>query len=137
GVPAMAIQKASPANTARTDGDYAMLQMSAGRLWASATIDAALPAGSNAIGKLASNSGVTIGAVEIASSQTLGTVSTITNVVHIDDNSSTLSIDDGAGNISIDDGGNSITVDNGGTFAVQDSEKVADNAGFSDGTTKV
>lgn len=107
GVPAMAIRKATPANTSGTDGDYEMLQMSAGRLWTSSTIDAALPAGSNAIGKLAANTGVTIGAVEIAAAQTLstvttvGTVSTITNVVHVDDNSS------------------SLTVDNGGTFAVQ------------------
>src|SRR6185503_5030121 len=31
-----------------------------------------------------------------------GTVSTITNVVHIDDNSSTISIDDGAGSITVD-----------------------------------
>lgn len=38
GVPAMAIQKATPANTAGTDGDYAMLQMSAGRLWVSALV---------------------------------------------------------------------------------------------------
>lgn len=52
GVPAMAIQKATPANTAGTDGDYAMLQMSAGRLWTSSTIDAALPAGTNAIGRV-------------------------------------------------------------------------------------
>lgn len=42
------------------------------------TVNAALPAGTNAIGKLASNSGVTIGAVEIAASQTLATVSTVT-----------------------------------------------------------
>lgn len=35
GVPAMAIQKATPADTGGTDGDYAMLQMSAGRLWTS------------------------------------------------------------------------------------------------------
>lgn len=33
GVPAMAIRKATPANTSGTDGDYEMLQMSAGRLW--------------------------------------------------------------------------------------------------------
>lgn len=39
GVPAMAIRKASPANTSGTDGDYEMLQVSAGRLWASANID--------------------------------------------------------------------------------------------------
>jgi len=40
----------------------------------------ALPAGTNAIGKLAANSGVTIGAVEIAATQTLSTVSTVTSV---------------------------------------------------------
>lgn len=50
GVPAMAIRKATPANSSGTDGDYEMLQISAGRLWASATIDTALPAGSAAIG---------------------------------------------------------------------------------------
>lgn len=33
GVPAMAVRKATPANTSGTDGDYEMLQMSAGRLW--------------------------------------------------------------------------------------------------------
>ncbi len=37
GVPAMAIQQSSPADTAGTNGDYAMLQMSAGRLWCSAS----------------------------------------------------------------------------------------------------
>ncbi len=67
GVPAMAVRKATPANTSNADGDYEFLQMSAGRLWASATIDAALPAGTNAIGKLAANSGVDIGDVDILS----------------------------------------------------------------------
>jgi hypothetical protein len=67
GVPAMAVQKATPVNTAGTDGDYEMLQMSAGRLWASAVIDTALPAGTNAIGKLAANSGVDIGDVDVTS----------------------------------------------------------------------
>lgn len=67
GVPAMAVQKATPANTAGTDGDYEFLQMSAGRLWTSATIDAALPAGTNAIGKLAANTGVDIGDVDVTS----------------------------------------------------------------------
>lgn len=33
GVPAMVIRKATPANTSGTDGDYEMLQASAGRLW--------------------------------------------------------------------------------------------------------
>lgn len=76
GVPAMAVRKATPANTSGTDGDYEMLQMSAGRLW----VSAALEAGANAIGKLAANSGVTIGAVEIAAAQTLATVTTVTTV---------------------------------------------------------
>jgi hypothetical protein len=50
GIPALAVRKATPANTSGLDGDYEMLQVSAGRLWASATIDAALPAGNNNIG---------------------------------------------------------------------------------------
>jgi hypothetical protein len=45
------------------------------------TISAALPAGSNAIGKLAANSGVTIGAVELAAAQTLSVTNTGTFAV--------------------------------------------------------
>lgn len=67
GVPAMAVQKATPADTAGTDGDYEMLQMKGGRLWVSAVLDTALPAGTNAIGKLAANSGVDIGDVDVTS----------------------------------------------------------------------
>lgn len=63
GVPAMAVRKATPANTSGTDGDYEMLQMSAGRLWTSAVLEA----GSAAIGKLAANSGVDIGDVDVTS----------------------------------------------------------------------
>lgn len=46
-------------------------------------ISSALPAGSNAIGKLAANSGVVIGAVEIAAAQTLATVTTVSAVTAI------------------------------------------------------
>lgn len=67
GVPSLAIRKAAPANLSNADGDYEILQISAGRLWASATIDAALPAGTNAIGKLSANSGVDIGDVDVTS----------------------------------------------------------------------
>jgi hypothetical protein len=67
GVKVLAVRKGTPANTSGTDGDYEFLQMSAGRIWASATIDAALPAGTNAIGKLAANSGVDIGDVDVTS----------------------------------------------------------------------
>lgn len=45
-------------------------------------VNAALPAGTNAIGKLAANSGVIIGAVEIAAAQTLAAVTAITNNVN-------------------------------------------------------
>lgn len=52
GTPSMAVRKATPANTSSNDGDYEMLQMSVGRLWTSATVDAALPAGTNRIGSV-------------------------------------------------------------------------------------
>jgi hypothetical protein len=40
----------TPANSSGADGDYEQPQMAAGRVWTSATIDAALPAGTNNIG---------------------------------------------------------------------------------------
>lgn len=52
GIGFLAVRKATPVNTSSTDGDYEFLQMSAGRLWASATIDAALPTGSNIVGRV-------------------------------------------------------------------------------------
>jgi hypothetical protein len=67
GVQALAVRKATPANLSGADGDYEPLQMSGGRLWTSAVIDTALPAGTNAIGKLAANSGVDIGDVDVTS----------------------------------------------------------------------
>ena len=50
GTMALAVRKATPANVSGADGDYEPLQVSAGRVWASATIDAALPAGTANIG---------------------------------------------------------------------------------------
>lgn len=50
GVMALAVRQTSPANLSGAAGDYEPLQVNAGRLWASATIDAALPAGTNNIG---------------------------------------------------------------------------------------
>lgn len=47
GVMALAVRKATPANVSDTDGDYEPLQVSAGRLWASATVDNA--AGASAV----------------------------------------------------------------------------------------
>lgn len=48
------------------------------------TISAALPAGANAIGKLAANTGVIIGAVEIAAAQTVAVTNAGTFVVQVD-----------------------------------------------------
>jgi hypothetical protein len=52
GTLAMARRTATPANTSGTDLDYETLQMANGRLWVSATIDAAIPAGGNTIGNV-------------------------------------------------------------------------------------
>ncbi len=61
------VRKATPATTSGLDGDWEPLQGLAGRLYTSSTIDAALPAGTNAIGKLAANSGIDIGDVDVTS----------------------------------------------------------------------
>jgi hypothetical protein len=54
--------------TSVTDGDVGTVGITQGRrMKTSATIDAALPAGTNAIGKLAANSGVDIGDVDVTS----------------------------------------------------------------------
>lgn len=75
GIGLLAVRKATPANTSGTDGDYEFLQMSAGRLWASATIDAALPAGSNVIGAVTQSGTWNVGTVT-----TVTTVSTLTSL---------------------------------------------------------
>lgn len=66
GTPAMGVYESTPSTV--TDGDLGVVGITeARRLKTSATIDAALPAGTNAIGKLAANSGVDIGDVDITS----------------------------------------------------------------------
>lgn len=67
GTPSMGVYESTP--TSVTDGDLGTVGITSGRrLKTSATIDAALPAGTNAIGKLASNTGVDIGDVDVLSS---------------------------------------------------------------------
>lgn len=85
GVQSLAVQKATPADIS-SEGDYSPQQVSGGRTWTSAKIDTALPAGTNAIGKLAANDGVDIGDVTVNNAS-------------------------GASAVNIQDGGNSITVD--------------------------
>lgn len=74
GIPAWAVRTDTAIARAGTDGDYIPLIVdSSGRLHvnvgaiANVTIGAALPAGTNAIGKLAANSGVDIGDVDVTS----------------------------------------------------------------------
>lgn len=50
GVQMLAVRQSSPANLSGAVGDYEPLQVNGGRLWTSATVDAALPAGTNNIG---------------------------------------------------------------------------------------
>lgn len=69
GVLLLAVRRDTAAVGSGTDGDNSTLNVNnAGRLYTSSTIDAALPAGTNAIGKLAANSGVDIGDVDVTSS---------------------------------------------------------------------
>ncbi len=79
------------------------------------------------VGDVTVNNGVGASAVPIqdggnsitvdGSLTTVSTVSTITNVVHVDDNAGTLSIDDGAGSITVD---GAVATTNAGTFVVQE-----------------
>lgn len=70
---------ATPTDASVNANDIGMVAMTTDRKL-HVSVQDALPAGTNAIGKLAANSGVTIGAVEIAAAQTLATVTTVSTV---------------------------------------------------------
>lgn len=70
---------ATPTDTSVNANDIGAVGMTVDRKLHVAVMDA-LPAGTAAIGKLAANAGVTIGAVEIAAAQTLATVTTVSTV---------------------------------------------------------
>jgi hypothetical protein len=76
---ALIMAAAVPTDTSVNANDIAAVAMTTDRKLHVAVMDA-LPAGSAAIGKLAANAGVTIGAVEIAAAQTLATVTTVSTV---------------------------------------------------------
>lgn len=134
------------ATSAEQDAGNTSLASIDGKITACNTGAVVLAAGTASFGKLAANDGVDIGdttinngsgasAVNIqdgGNSITIdGTLTGITNVVHIDDNASAISIDDGGGSITVDgtvaisgtvpvsDGGGSLTVD--GTVAATQS----------------
>jgi hypothetical protein len=87
GVPAMAVRKATPANTSNADGDYEMLQMSSGRLWVDPS-GVTLTVGSHAVtnagtfavqATLASETTKVIGTINISASQSVFAVGDIAN----------------------------------------------------------
>jgi hypothetical protein len=68
GVAPLAVRDDALSALTPAEGDYVPLRTdSTGRVWVSAVIDTALPAGSAAIGKLAANDGVDIGNVDVTS----------------------------------------------------------------------
>lgn len=78
-----AVRQDTIGSSLSADGDYGYMKLnSVGRLYTAATIDAALPTGANVIG-----------AVTQSGTWNVGTVTTITNVVHIDDNGGSLTVD--------------------------------------------
>lgn len=84
-------------------GDVDVLSIAAGdNNIGNVDIASAIPAGTNLIGKVGIDQ-VTANANEVVvKSGTVTAVTGITNVVHVDDNSSTLSVDDGAGSLTVD-----------------------------------
>lgn len=52
GMSMLCVQATSPASTGGTNLDYANVECSAGRIWVSATVDAALPTGTNTVGNV-------------------------------------------------------------------------------------
>jgi hypothetical protein len=67
-VPMGCVRQDAIAGSTSTDADYGNVKCnSVGRVYTSATVDAPLPAGTNAIGKLSANTGVIIGDVNLVS----------------------------------------------------------------------
>jgi hypothetical protein len=62
GVLALAVRQDTLANSTSTDGDYGAIKLTtAGRVYTSATVDAALPAGTNTIGKVGIDASAAVG----------------------------------------------------------------------------
>ncbi|SDC06225.1 hypothetical protein SAMN05216337_1001158 [Bradyrhizobium brasilense] len=121
GVPAMAIQKSSPADTAGTDGDYAMLQMSGGRLWTSAVV----PAGATSIAKAedvaSADADVGVPAMAIQKASPADTAGTDGDYAMLQMSS---------GRLWVDASGKTLTVGAHTTYAMQETSAIS-NAGAS------
>jgi hypothetical protein len=156
GVMALAVRTDSPANRSGADGDYEPLQVSAGRLWVSATVTSALVAGNNNIGD-----------VDVASLP--ATALAAGNLVHVDYDSGGgtqnmpmvgLALPASGGAVAggtstnplrmdptgtttqpVSDAGGSLTVDGSvsisGTATVQSNASLVDDAAFTPATSRV
>jgi len=131
---ALMMAAATPTDSSVDSNDIGAVAMTTDRKLHVSVRDA-LPAGTNAIGKLSSNSGVTIGAVEVAAAQTLatvttvGTVTTITNVVHVDDNSGSLTVDGTVGTNEVPDATSTYAPTNATSTAYEASRVAKASAG--------
>ncbi len=98
GVMSLAVLKATPADTAGTDGDYQPLQMSAGRLWTSATVtNTVTTTGTATITKTAlTPSSPTAASVGVASASALAANASRKGLVLTNTSSATISLGLGA-----------------------------------------
>ncbi len=131
-----AIRRDTAASSSGTDGDYSTINTDAlGRIWVNAS-GAAVPVTDNG-GSLTVDSGqlpASLGQTTMAASLPVALASN-QSALPITDNSGSLTVDGTvavSGTVTI-----SGAVTNAGTFATQDSQVVADNGAFTDGTTKV
>jgi len=125
GIAAYSVRQDTIASSTSLDGDYQPLKStSTGRLYASATIDAAIPVGTNNIGDVdvltlpALVAGTAnIGDVDVLtvpsplSTTGSGTEATALRVTVATDSTGVLSVDDNGGLLSVDDGAGTLTVD--------------------------
>lgn len=77
GVGMLLVRKATPADTSGSDGDYEFGQIKSGRMWVSALIDTALPAGTALLGKTGIDQ-TTPGTTNAVALSTLGSVAVST-----------------------------------------------------------
>jgi len=76
GTVALVVRRDTPISSSNLDGDYSVLSVnSVGRLYTSATIDSALPAGSNAIGSVSINAALPTG------TNTVGSIASVTTSI--------------------------------------------------------
>jgi hypothetical protein len=95
---ALIMAAATPTDAAVNANDIGAVAMTTDRKL-HVSVQDALPAGTNGIGKLTANSGVTIGAVEIAAAQTLATVTTVSTVTNVTNIATSVTPGTAAGNL--------------------------------------